>query len=97
MSTSFSIDLKQYTLYRAIGAEKELLKQRVDRSDVIACLSSLGYNNISEMGIVRTRFGVIPCLEETLTGVTLGIPTSAQVEVKAMGRNNNHLLFTFSF
>ena len=97
MSTSFSIDLKQYTLYRAIGTEKELLKQRVDRSDVIACLSGLGYNNISEMGIVRTRFGVIPCLEETLSGATLGIPTSAAVEVRALGRTNRQLLFTFSF
>lgn len=97
MSTSFSIDLKQYTLYRAIGSEKEMLKQRVDRSDVIACLASLGYHNISEVGVVRTRFGVIPCLDDTLAGATIGIPTNAVVEVKVMGRDSNQLLFTFSF
>lgn len=97
MSTSFSIDLNQYTLYRAIATEKRLLKQRVDRSDVIACLHNLGYHNISEIGVVRTRFGTIPCLDDTLAGATLGVPTSAVVDVKVMGRNSSHLLFTFSF
>lgn len=74
-----------------------MLKTRVDRSDVIACLNSLGYSNIAEQGMTRARFGIIPCLEDTLAGATLGIPSNAYVEVKALGRKSTHLLLTFTF
>lgn len=97
MPRSFSIDCSQYTLYRHIGLGKEPLKTRVDRSDVIACLNSLGYANIPEQGIVRARYGTIPCLEDTLTAATLGIPSTAMVEVRVIGRRTTNLLLTFIF
>ena len=97
MSKSFSVDLNQYTLYRPIGSDKKMLEGRVDRSDVVACLNDMGYNNISEVGVARARFGVIPFLEDSLAGATLGVPTNAYVDVKAMGRAGNQLLITFKF
>lgn len=97
MSISFCIDLNQYALYRHIGSEKEPLKHRVDRSDIIACLSNLGYNNISEVGTTRLRYGVIPCLEETLTSATLGVPTDAFVAVKPLARHSSSLMIVFTF
>lgn len=97
MSKSFSIDLNQFTLYRSIGSGKDLLKTRVDRSDVIACLNELGYSNISERGMVRSRHGMIPSLEDVLAGETLGIPSNARVEVRTLGRQASHLLFIFIY
>lgn len=97
MSTSFSVDISQYTLYRSLGNDKKVLEHRVDRSDVISCLTNLGYSNINERGMARGRFGMIPGLEETLASATVCVPTNAFVEVKAMGRNNKLLFFTFTY
>lgn len=97
MSTSFSVDIGQYTLYRSLGNGKKVLEHRVDRSDVISCLTNLGYSNINERGMARGRFGVIPGLEETLESATICVPTNAFVEVKAMGRNNKLLYLTFTY
>lgn len=97
MPKSFSMDLNQFTLYRSIGSEKDLLKTRVDRSDIIACLNQLGYSNIAERGMVRARHGIIPSLEDIMAGATLGIPSNARVEVRVVGRQSNHLLFTFIY
>ena len=97
MPKSFSIDLKQFTLYRPIADTGKVLKTRVDRSDVVACLNGLGYHNIDEVGITRGRYGIIPSLEDCLSGKTLGIPASATVHVRALGRHPDHLLFTFTY
>lgn len=97
MPKSFSIDLNSYHLYRHIGVDEKPLKQRVDRTDVIGVLNNLGYDNIQERGFSRTRFGIIPSLEDTLASWTLGIPTSAVVNVKGMGRKSHQLMITFTF
>lgn len=97
MSKSFSIDLNQFTLYRAIPGQKQILKTRVDRVDAVSVLNDLGYQNIKELGITRARYGIIPSIEDTLSFSTIGIPTNAYVEVKSMGRKSNLLLFTFTY
>lgn len=97
MPKSFSIDLKQFTLYRPIGNGEKVVKRRVDRADIIACLNELGYNNIDERGMRSVQFGVIPCLDDIMAGKTLGIPASAQIHVRAIGRKSDHLLLTFTY
>lgn len=97
MSRSFSIDLNQYRVYRTIGDGKEVLSTQSDRSDLIACLEALGYTNISEASCTGKRFGDIFNLEDVLTHETIGIPTSAQVDVMKTHRlgNSYHLTFTY--
>lgn len=97
MPKSFSIDLNGYTLYRTIGNGENPLKGRVDRSDVVGVLNSLGYHNIAEHGLNRSRFGVIPSLEDTLASWTIGIPTDASVRLKSIGRKSHQLMITFTF
>lgn len=97
MPKSFSIDLNGYTLYRTMGNNVTPLKTRVDRADVIGVLNNLGYDNITECSSMRGRFGVIPSLEDTLAGWTVGIPTTATVKVKSIGHKSHQLMITFTF
>lgn len=97
MSKSFSVDLNDYTLYRPIGNKQAPLKQRVDRSDVIAVLNGLGYSNVDERGMIPPRFGNVDQLNDCLALATIGIPTNAVVRCRALGRSLTKLLFTFTY
>lgn len=97
MSRSFSIDLKAYSLYRTIGGGVKTLRTSLDRSDLISCLESMGYHKLSEISFNHRRFGLAPGFEEAMQQSTLGIPTSANVEVTRVGTEGNfyHLSFTY--
>lgn len=97
MSKSFSIDLKDYQLIRTLGPEGKTLKTSVDRSDLINCLEGLGYTRLSEVSFGNGRFGTIPDFEEALTKLTMGIPSSAILEVSRIGAVGSfyHLSFTY--
>jgi len=97
MSKSFCIDLNHYRLTRTIGPEGKALKTPVDRSDLINCLEGLGYTRLTEASFGNRRFGMIPDFEDALLKQTLGIPTSALVEVSRVGTTSNfyHLSFIY--
>lgn len=98
MSKSFSIDLSQFSLCRTIGVGEKILQGAIGPYEVSQVLISLGYVNLNEYSeILPFRFGVIPMLNETLESATLGIPTSARVDVKRLGGNSQRLLLTFIY
>lgn len=97
MSKSFSIDLKQYGLSRTIGNGEKILRRPVDTYDVMQTLNDLGYNNFDEQNVAGSLFGIIPDLESSIQNATLGIPTTAQVNVRRMGNRKSLLLVTFTF
>lgn len=97
MSRSFSIDLNHYHLCRPIGDNVKVLTIPADRSDVVACLESLGYTNISESPWSRARFGSVFCLEDVLAHETLGIPTNARVDVMKAHKLGNTYQLTFTY
>lgn len=97
MSKTFSIDLTHYQLTRTIGADGKTLRGPVDRTDLINCLEGLGYTRINESSFGNGRFGTIPDFEEALIKLTLGVPTSALLEVNRIGPAGSfyHLSFTY--
>lgn len=97
MSKSFCIDLSHYQLTRTIGDNTKTLRAPVDRTDLINCLEGLGYTRLAEASFGNGRFGMIPNFEDALIKQTLGIPTSANVEVIRIGTAGNffHLSFTY--
>ncbi len=97
MPKSFSIDLNGYSLVRTVGDSKKVLKTPMDRSDLINCLESLGYNKLSEHSFNNKRFGNIIGLEDTVRKFTLGIPTSANVEIARVDPKTNVYLITFTY
>lgn len=98
MSKSFSIDLTPFSLCRPIAGGERILQRAIGPYEVSQVLIDLGYNNLNEYsGVLPFRFGFIPSLNETLMQATLGIPTTAQVDVKRLGGKSQRLLLTFTF
>lgn len=97
MSKSFCIDLNHYQLTRTIGNGGKTLRTAVDRSDLINCLEGLGYNRLAEVSFGNGRFGSIPDFEDVLLKQTLGIPTSANVEVNRIGTAGNIYYLSFTY
>ena len=97
MSKTFSIDLTHYQLTRTIGKDGKTLRGPVDRTDLINCLEGLGYTRIGETSFSNGRFGTIPDFEEALVKLTLGVPSSAILEVSRVGATGSfyHLSFTY--
>jgi len=80
-----------------MGNDKKPLKQTVDRGDLVALLINLGYSNISELGFTRARWGSLGSLEEIITGWTVGVPSTALVSIRVIGRTSNNVLVTFTY
>lgn len=98
MSKSFSIDLKQFTLPRPIGAEGKILYRPADAYDVYQTLSDLGYNGFNDNGYVSAhKCGLIPDLETSIESMVMGVPTSAVVKIKRMGNNKRFLFVSLTY
>ena len=98
MSKSFSIDLTPFSLCRPIAGGEKILQRAIGPYEVSQILIDLGYNNLNEYSeVLPFRFGVIPSLNETLAEATLGVPTTARVDVKRMGGKSQRLLLTFIY
>lgn len=98
MSKSFSIDLTPFSLCRPIAGGEKILQRAIGPYEVSQILIDLGYTNLNEYSeVLPFRFGVIPSLNETLAEATLGVPTTARVDVKRMGGKSQRLLLTFIY
>lgn len=98
MSKSFAIDLTPFALCRTIADGQKILQRAIGPYEVSQELLGLGYYNLDEYAdVLPTRFGVIPELNETLATATLGIPTSARVNIKRMGGKSQRLLLMFTY
>jgi hypothetical protein len=97
VSKSFGIDLDHYKLTRTIGDGGKTLRTAVDRSDLINCLEGLGYTRLAEVSFGNGRFGMIPDFEDALYKQTLGVPTSANVEVNRVGQTGNFYHISFIY
>lgn len=98
MSKSFSIDLTQYSLCRPIADGEKILQRTVGPYEVAQLLTDLGYSDVDEYGeVLPFRFGFIPSLLETLASATLGIPTTARINLKRMGGKSQRLLLMFTY
>lgn len=97
MSKSFCIDLNHYKLTRTLGDGGKTLRGPVDRSDLINCLEGLGYTRLAERSFGNGRFGTIPDFEDVLQKQTLGIPTSANVEVNRIGTAGSIYYLSFTY
>lgn len=97
MSKSFCIDLNHYKLTRVLGGDKKTLRTPVDRSDLINCLEGLGYTRLAELSFGNGRFGMIPDFEDVLLKQTLGVPTSANVDISRIGTTGSIYYLSFTF
>ena len=98
MSRSFFIDLNPFPLCRPIGVDEKILQGTIGAYEVCQLLNDLGYNNLDEYPeLLPYRFGMIPTLNDVLTAATLGIPTTAQINIKRVGGNLSRLLLTFTY
>ena len=98
VSKSFSIDLTPFYLCRPIAGTERILQRAIGPYEVSQVLMDLGYSNLNEYSeVLPFRFGVIPSLTDTLTEATLGVPTSAQINVKRMGGKSQRLLLSFIY